>query len=403
MIGGPRTLLTDIGQLVMNTGEPGTGEDSLAIRTNQAVLLDDGQIVHVGNNDDPWVSKVEKSAEIISIEGSCVIPGFVDSHTHMIHGGDRLQEFLDRMSGKPYTPGGINTTVAATRAATDQELRASLAGRVDEALRQGTTTIEIKTGYGLDIETESRLARIASEFTGFVTFLGAHVVPADFEGTTDEYLNLVCGRMMQACLPYCRYIDVFLEEGAFNVEQARRVLEAGKSASLIPKLHAGQLGHGGGAALAIEVGAYSLDHGTYLSDEDLELLSETETVVTLLPGTEFATRSEAPDARRLLEAGVTVALASNCNPGSGFSSSMPLMIALAVRDMHMTPGDALWSATQGGAQALKLQDRGRISLGLRADLIQLTAPHYAYLAYRPGVPLIRRVFQGGEVVVDHAV
>jgi imidazolonepropionase len=298
--------------------------------------------------------------------------------------------------------GATRSTRAATRGARDEELRARLYGFVDEMLAQGTTTLEIKSGYGLSVESEERLVRLASEVTDEVTFLGAHVVPAEYaarDGGADEYVELVTGPMLEACAPHAKWIDVFCETGAFSVEQSRRVLEAGIAAGLKPRVHASQLGPGDGVRLAVELGAASVDHCTYLSDEDVAALAASSTVATLLPGVEFSTRQPYPSGRRLLDAGVTVAIACDTNPGSSFTSSMPFCIAVAVRDMGMTPAEALWAATAGGAVALERADVGRLMPGTRADLVQLKTPGYVHLAYRPGVPLVQRVWKDGTLVV----
>ncbi len=395
-------LVSDIGQLVSNTGPAGSAEASLGLAQSQAILIEGDTITWVGPQDDPAVRSARAAGVAeVSAERQVVIPGFVDSHTHLVHAGNRADEFRRRMSGEPYAPGGIWDTVRSTRSATDDELAAELRHRLRQAELTGTTTIEIKTGYGLDVASEARLAALASSVTDQVTFLGAHLVPPEFEGRGDDYVELVVGEMLDAVQPYVRFIDVFCERGAFNEEQSRRVLRAGLRRGLIPTLHASQLEYGGGVAIAKDVGAVSLSHGTFLTDVDVEDLAGSNTVVTLLPGTEFATRQPYPDAKRLADAGVTIAIASNCNPGSGYSSSMPLMVALAVREMGMTPADALYSATKVGAQALDLADRGVIAPGMRADLVQLDAPDYSYLAYRPGVPMISRVIRAGAVIVDH--
>lgn len=331
----------------------------------------------------------------MDVAGRAVLPGFVDSHTHLVFGGDRADEFAARMTGTPYAAGGIRRTVAATRAASDDELRARLAGFVVELNRQGTTTFEVKTGYGLTVADEERSARLAAEVTDEVTFLGAHVVPAEFEDRRDDYVELVCGAMLDACAPHARWIDVFCERGAFTPDESRRVLEAGIARGLLPRVHGNQLGPGEGVRLAVAVGAASVDHCTHLSDEDVAALAASGTVATLLPGVEFSTRQPYPDARRLLDAGATVALASDCNPGSSFTSSMPLMIALAVREMGMTVDEAVWAATAGGATALRRTDVGAIARGMRADLLVLDAPSRTHLAYRPGVPLVSRVMKDG--------
>lgn len=400
------TLLTDIGLLVTNDPTLGTGPTGEL--TDAAVIIDGGRVAWIGAAVDAATAIAELGLGPLagidkqSAGGACVIPGFVDSHSHVVFGGDRAAEFEARMAGRKYEAGGIRSTVAATRAASDEELRARLYGFIDEMLAQGTTTLEIKSGYGLSVESEERLVRLASEVTDEVTFLGAHVVPAEFasrDGGADEYVELVTGPMLEACAPHAKWIDVFCETGAFSVEQSRRVLEAGIAAGLKPRVHASQLGPGDGVRLAIELGAASVDHCTYLSDEDVAALAASSTVATLLPGVEFSTRQPYPSGRRLLDAGVTVAIACDTNPGSSFTSSMPFCIAVAVRDMGMTPAEALWAATAGGAVALERADVGRLMPGTRADLVQLKTPGYVHLAYRPGVPLVQRVWKDGTLVV----
>jgi imidazolonepropionase len=299
------------------------------------------------------------------------------------------------MTGTPYAAGGIRRTVAATRQASDEELRARLAGFVAELHAQGTTTFEIKTGYGLTVADEARLARLAAEITTEVTFLGAHVVPAEYADRREEYVELVCGEMLRACVAHSRWIDVFCERGAFTPAESERILVAGIAHGLAPRVHGNQLGPGEGVRLAVSLDAASVDHCTYLSEADVAALAGSQTVATLLPGVEFSTRQPYPDGRRLIDAGVTVALASDCNPGSSFTSSMPLMIALAVREMGMTPAEAVWAATAGGARALRRDDVGTIARGKRADLLLLDAPTRVHLAYRPGVPLVRQVWRDG--------
>lgn len=409
-------LITNIGELTTNVATPG---DPLGTLHEAAVLIRDGRIAWVGPAADapagpppagsgriPSVGAHEmrpsgadtpqtQDEEVVDAAGRAVIPGFVDSHTHLVFGGDRSAEFAARMAGRPYAAGGIRTTVAATRAAGDDELRARLAGFVDELHRQGTTTFEVKTGYGLTVADEARAARLAAEVTPEVTFLGAHVVPAEYADAREAYVDLVCGEMLDACAPLCRWIDVFCETGAFTAAETRRILTAGIARGLLPRVHGNQLGPGAGVRVAVELGAASVDHCTYLDDEDIAALAGSATVATLLPGVEFSTRQPYPDARRLIDAGVTVALASDCNPGSSFTSSMPLMIALAVREMGMTPAEAVWAATAGGARALRRDDVGRIQPGARADLVVLDAPSRVHLAYRPGVPLVEAVYRGG--------
>ncbi|MFF3854059.1 imidazolonepropionase [Micromonospora sp. NPDC002575] len=382
-------LVDDIGELVTNVA--GTGDGSpLGLRRDAAVLIEDGRVAWVGP------ARYAPAADRrIDAQGGAVLPGFVDSHAHLVFAGDRAAEFAARMAGEPYTGGGIRTTVGATRAATDGQLRDTVRRLVGEAMRQGTTTIETKSGYGLTVADEARSLRIAAEVTGETTFLGAHVVPAEYAGRPDDYVGLVCGPMLAAAAPYARWVDVFCEQGAFDADHARAILTVGQAAGLGVRLHANQLGPGPGVRLGVELGAASVDHCTHLSDADVDALAGSPTVATLLPGAEFSTRSPYPDARRLLDAGVTVALATDCNPGSSYTSSMPFCVALAVREMRMTPAEAVWAATAGGARALRRDDVGVLRSGARADLIVLDAPSHLHLAYRPGVPLIRQVLHNG--------
>jgi len=377
------TLIDDIGLLVTN--DPTVGPLTAEL-TDAAVVIDDGTIVWVGP-----ASQAPAADERVDASGRCVIPGFVDSHSHLMFAGDRADEFEARMTGQTYTAGGIRRTVAATRAASDAELLVNARRLVAEMRAQGTTTVEIKSGYGLDVFDEARSLRLARELTAETTYLGAHVVPTDFADDVAGYVDLVTGEMLAACAPNARWVDVFCDTGAFDVDQARVILQAGQAAGLGARMHAGQLGFSGGAQLAVELGAASVDHCTFLTDADVDALAAGSTVATLLPGVEFSTRQPYPDARRLIDAGVTVALACDCNPGSSFTSSMPFCIAVAVRDMGFSPAEALWSATAGGAAALWREDIGVVRPGARADLVLLDAPSYVHLAYRPGVPLVSRV------------
>ncbi|MFI2617774.1 imidazolonepropionase [Streptomyces sp. NPDC018584] len=383
------TVITNIASLVTN--DPAQGDGSpLGLLTDAAVVLDGGTIAWVGP-----AAKAPAADTVHDADGRAAIPGFVDSHSHLVFAGDRTQEFNARMSGRAYSAGGIRTTVAATRAATDAELEANVVHYLREALRQGTTTFETKSGYGLTTEDESRALRIAAAHTDEVTFLGAHIVSPDYAEDPAAYVELVTGEMLDACAPHARWIDVFCEKGAFDGDQARAILTAGKAKGLHPRIHANQLSYGPGVQLAVELDAASADHCTHLTDADVDALAQGNTVATLLPGAEFSTRAEWPDARRLLDAGATVALSTDCNPGSSFTSSVPFCIALAVRDMGMTPDEAIWSATAGGAAALRREDVGVLREGARADLALLDAPSHVHLAYRPGVPLVSGVWQRG--------
>ncbi|MGH3122908.1 MAG: amidohydrolase family protein [Streptosporangiaceae bacterium] len=410
------TLITNIGELVTNAAPgdaPGQGPGSFAALTGAALVIDAGRVAWTGP-----AGQAPAADDAVDCGGGAVLPGFVDSHAHLVFAGERSAEFAARMAGTPYQAGGIRSTVAATRAAPDGVLRANLARLTREMLAQGTTTLECKSGYGLTVADEARAVALAAEVTPEVTFLGAHVVPPGYDGDRAGYLDLVCGPMLSACAPHARWVDVFCERGAFDADEASAVLAAGRAAGLLPRVHANQLGPGPGVQVAVAAGAASADHCTYLSDADVDALAASGTgssgtgfsgtgfsgtgfsgtVATLLPGVEFSTRQPYPDARRLLAAGVTVALATDCNPGSCFTSSMPLCVALAVREMRLTTQEAVWAATAGGARALRRTDVGHLGVGARADLMLLDGPSHTYLAYRPGVPLVRAVWQAGQLI-----
>jgi imidazolonepropionase len=401
-------VLTNIGELVTNDPEHGT---RLGVVLDAAVVVEAGRIAWTGP------AAAAPAADVaVDLGGRCVLPGFVDSHSHTVFAGDRAAEFAARMTGEPYTGGGIATTVAATRAASEETLRSRGQALVREMLGQGTTTVEIKSGYGQDVATEARMLRIARELTPETTYLGAHTVPAEYAADRAGYVDLATGPMLAACAPHARWIDVFCEPAAptaFDEDEARAVLVAGIRAGLLARVHGNQLAPGPGVRLAVELGAASVDHCTHLSDADVDALAGSwtpahrtgggsdgapGTVATLLPAVEFSTRSPYPDARRLLAAGVPVALATDCNPGSGYSSSMSFVVALAVREMRMSPAEAVWSATAGGAAALRRDDVGHLRVGARADLTVLDAPNHLYLAYRPGVPLVHAVWKDGAQV-----
>lgn len=382
-------VIDDIGLLVTN--DPELGEGALGLRRDAALVIEGGR-----------VSAIEPAGAVgderIDAAGRCVIPGFVDSHTHLMFAGDRAEEFAARMSGAPYAAAGIQLTTDATRAAGDEELLKLARARRDEARAAGITHQEIKSGYGLTVESEAKLCRLAAELTDDVTFLGAHLVPPEFEGRADDYVQIVCGDMLDACAAHCRWIDVFCEEGAFDAEQSRAVLAAGRDAGLGLRVHGNQLGFGDGVQVAVEAGAASVDHCTYLADADIEALAGSDTVATFLPATDFSTRQPYPDARRVIDAGVATAIATNTNPGSSYTTSMSFCIALAVRDMGMTIEEALQAATLGGALALRRTDIGHLAPGAKADAAVLAAPSYSHLIYRPGVPLVAITIVDGRQV-----
>ncbi|KGN41734.1 imidazolonepropionase [Knoellia aerolata] len=381
---GGSTAYVGIGELVTCDG---TGAAGLGLRAGAALVVEGGRIAWLGD-----AGGVPDADRRVDLDGRAVLPGFVDSHSHLVFDGDRAAEFAARMAGERYDGGGIGVSVAATRAASDDRLRELVGRRVAEMRAQGTTTVEIKGGYGLTVADEARGLRIAGEWTSETTFLGAHVVPPEARGDRAAYVDLVTGPMLEACAPHARWADVFCEPGsphAFTEDESRAVLTAAAGAGLGLRVHGNQLGPGPGVRLAVELGAASVDHCTFLDDADVDALvaAADTTVATLLPGVEFSTRSPYPDARRLIDAGVAVALATDCNPGTCYSSSMPFVIALAVREMGMTPGEAVWAATAGGARALRRDDVGRIAVGGPADLVVLDAPSHLHLAYRAGVPI----------------
>ncbi len=372
---------------------PAAGRGRSRPATGAALVIDEGRVAWTGP-----AGQAPAADDIVDARGRAVLPGYVDSHAHLVFAGERGAEFAARMAGQPYEAGGIRTTVAATRRASDITLRANLRRLTDEMARQGTTTFECKSGYGLTVRDEARALMLAAEVTPEVTYLGAHVVPPEYAGDRAGYVDLVCGPMLDACAPYARWIDVFCERDAFDGAETARILAAGQARGLLARVHAGQLGPGPGVQVAVRAGAASADHCTFLTAADVDALAASDTVATLLPAVEFSCRQPYPDARRLLGAGVTVAIATDCNPGSCFTSSMALCVAFAVRDMHLTTEEAVWSATAGGARALRRTDVGHLGPGARADLLMLDAPSHAYLAYRPGVPLTAAVWRDGRLV-----
>lgn len=377
-------VIDNISQLV--TCVPALGEGPLGVVRNAALVIVDGRVAAIE------AAGCGAADERVDAGGRCVMPAFVDSHSHLVFAGDRADEFVARMAGQPYAAGGIRVTTEATRSAGTAELRALTMIRRDEARLYGIGHMEIKSGYGLDVVTEERCCALAAELTDDVTFLGAHVIPSDFADRPDDYVALVCGPMLDACAPHAKWIDVFCERGAFDVEQSRAILEAGRARGLGLRVHANQLGHGPGVQLAVSLGAASADHCTYLSDHDLDALAGSDTVATFLPAADFSTRQPYPNARRAIDAGVRIAIATNCNPGSSYTTSMAFCLALAVREMGLTIDEAILAATVGGARALRRTNGlGTLAPGAVAKAIILDAPSPAHLVYRPGMNLVAQL------------
>ena len=397
-------VITGIGELTTNDETLGADVSDLGRLHDAAVVVEGDRIAWVGSSAD-----APAADEQFDAEGRAVLPGWVDSHTHLVFAGDRTAEFEARMAGEAYAAGGINVTVEATREASDAALQANLDGLVREMVRGGTTSFETKTGYGLTVEDEARSAQVARSRADAVTFLGAHVVPVG--SSAEEYLDLVCGEMLEAVRPHVDFIDVFCERGAFDEAQSRRVLEAGRAAGLGLRVHGNQLGDGPGVRLAVEMGAASVDHVAFLSRDEIGMLVDSwragaGTVATVLPACDLSTRMPLAPARELVDAGAVVAIATNANPGTSFTTSMGFCVATAVLQMRLTIAEAVRAATLGGAVGLGLADVsgggeiGRVRVGDRADLQMLDAPSVTHLAYRPGVPLTAAVWRAGEQVIS---
>ena len=366
-------LIRNIGQLITNS------DRELGIITDAALVIENDKVVWVGSN-----SVAPAADESVDAAGGTVTPGFVDSHTHAVFAGDRSKDYVARMTGSKYATGGIKTTVAATRNANEADLIKSTQRILQKCQSNGTTTVEIKSGYGLNVESEVKILKVAQEFTNETTFLGAHVIPIEFENNRSGYVELIKGEMLQAAIPFSKWIDVFCDNGAFTVEESKEILQAGISKGLLGRIHGNQLGQTGGAELAIELGLASVDHATHVSDTTIEALAASDVVSTFLPGAEFFTKSNYPNVKRYFELGAQVALATDCNPGSSYLTSMPIVMSLAIREMGFTPSQALYAATAGGATALKRSEIGHLQVGAQADLVIWQAPSYEHIAYRMG-------------------
>jgi len=397
-------LVTNIGQLVTNDPERA---DLLGVVGGAAIACVDGVISWVGSEED--LPAEASSLEVLDAGGGAVIPGFVDPHTHLVFAGDRAAEFAMRLRGASYKDilaagGGIHSTVGATRAASAAALFDESAERARRMLSQGTTTVEIKSGYGLEIESEVKMLEVAARIgvelpiDVVTTFLGGHVVPLSHRERRADYVAEVSGPMLEAAATLADFCDVFCDDAAFTVDETRTIAVAARSSGLGLRFHTEQLSHNGGAALAAEMGAASADHLDHATDADLAQLREAGTVAVLLPAVSFSMHLPYPDGRRIWDSGVTVAVATDCNPGTSYVEAMPFVVALASLEMNLTPEEALWAATRGAALSLGLADRGVITKGSLADLVMLDAPSYTHLAYRPGGPIVSGVVKRGSVV-----
>jgi imidazolonepropionase len=384
------TAFTNIQTLVTNSEE--LGEGVLGLITGATVVVEDGTVVAVSKKIPTGVDSE------IDCSGKTLLPGFVDSHTHLIFAGDRADEFAARATGTRYTAGGIATTVNATRSASNDTLRANAQRLLDEALSFGTTTVEIKSGYGLNETDERRSIDIASDFTDETTLLAAHVIPIEFKENPDAYVELIIEKIIPQST--AKWIDVFCDQGAFDIDQSRRILSAGIAQGMKPRIHANQLQRTDSIQLALELGAISADHLSASTDEDIAALAASSIVATLLPGAEFSTQHEGKLGRRFLDAGARVAIATDCNPGSSFTTSMPFCIAAAVSLLGFTVEEAVRAATLGGARALGRTDIGKIGVGTRADFALLSTPSYIHLAYRPGVNIVSQTYKSGMAVTQ---
>jgi imidazolonepropionase len=392
------------------TEDAETGESELGIHEDAAIAIEDGEVARVGPTG-PVTREFppENATHRVDASGKSVIPGFVDPHTHALFAGDRSDEFEAKLRGKTYQEiltegGGILRTVRATREAGDEQLLDNLLSHLDAMLAHGTTTVEVKSGYGLDTETELRLLEIIARADDrhavdvVPTFMGAHAVPED--GDTDEYVTEVVEEQIPEVESQgiAQFVDVFCEEGVFDVEQSRRVLEAGTEAGMTPKVHAEELAHIGGTQLAAEIGAASADHLLHSTEEDIAALVEADVVPVLLPGTAFGLGAEYADARAFVEAGADVAIATDFNPNC-YSQSMGFASSLACVEMGMTPAEALVASTTNAAAALDLPESvGTLREGSPGDMAILDAPTYVHVPYNFGVNAVDTVLKGGEVV-----
>lgn len=400
----------------IDRGKPaaGKGQAELAHYPGGALLVHEGKVVAIGSEQEV-VEQVDQAAtvQVREVDGRCLIPGFVDPHTHMCFATRREDEFVERLRGTPYLEilakgGGILSSVRAVAAASEKMLFEVTSGHARSALRFGTTTLEIKSGYGLDTENELKMLRVISRLAQeevqdvVATFLGAHAVPPAYADNAEGFIDL----MIAETLPAVRaqgladQCDIFCEHGVFSIEQGRRLLQAAQALGMRVKLHADEVHDLGGAGLAAELAACSADHLLAAGDDNLRAMARAGVVATLLPATAYSLRKPYARARFMIENSLPVALATDCNPGSSYTESMPFVIGLAIINMHLSPAEALVAATLNSAYAISMADRvGSLDVGKQADFLVLDGESPAILAYHAGVSPVMQVYKKGEQVV----
>lgn len=404
-------LIENIGELVTVAGSTRRGREAMrdirVLSGPASVLIRDGKIVYAGPAAD--CPQVEPEVERIDAEGHCVLPGFVDSHTHLVFGGFREDEFQWRLAGESYMSimekgGGIAATTTATREASAEELTEAALLHLRSMLRMGVTTMEAKSGYGLDKETELRQLEVAKRLDEMQpidvvsTYLGAHDIAPEYEGDPDGYIDFIIREMLPIVKErgLARNVDIFTEKNVFDLEQSRRLLTAARDMGFATKMHADEIYPLGGAGLAADLGCLSADHLLKISDKDIDKMAKSQTVSTLLPLTAFSLMDDYAPAHKMIDAGCAVALASDLNPGSCFSCSIPLMIALATIYMHMSVEEAVTALTINAATALGLQDEiGSIEEGKAGDVVILRYPSYKFLSYHFGMNIVETTVKGG--------
>ncbi|UTR06834.1 imidazolonepropionase [Alkalihalobacillus sp. LMS6] len=420
-----RIVIRHVKQLVTNNSSRALKgremEDNLQVIKDGGIWIENGVIKKIGSDQDVWKAVCDhgQTKLVTSIDASqhLVTPGLVDPHTHLVFGGSREDEFEMRLKGAAYMDimnagGGIHRTTSATAAATEEALIAQSKERLDTFLRHGVTTIEAKSGYGLTLEHERKQLQVAAylnqthPITIVSTFMGAHAVPKEFKEDSDRFVDILVNEMIPAIASekLAKFNDVFCEKGVFTPAQSKRILEAGKKYGLIPKIHADEIVSYGGAELAAEVGAISADHLLKASNEGIEKMAAADVVGVLLPATAFFLMESPANARKMIEAGMAVALSTDRNPGSSPTESMPFVMNLACLTMGMTPKEVVTASTMNAASAIGEEQRvGSLEVGKQADLVFWNAPNYTYLQYHIGVNMVDKVFKAGKLVVNNGV